>query len=84
VPHAQDPPPDWLTAWRREVGDRIRQQRRDAGLTQEQLAGLIYVERRTIHRIEAGTVSPPLDRILQIAYALGIEPAALLPGGPEE
>ncbi|MFD1832389.1 helix-turn-helix domain-containing protein [Streptomyces desertarenae] len=77
--HAHDPPPDWLTAWRREVGARIRNYRRAAGLSQEQLAGLLYMERRTIHRLEAGATSPPLDRILHIARVLEVSPASLLP-----
>lgn len=79
MPHAHDPPPPWLTAWRGEVGRRIRERRLERGLSQEQLAGLIYVERRTVHRLEAGATSPPLDRLLQIAHALGTTPADLMP-----
>lgn len=80
MPTTTDPPPDWLTDWRREAGARIRERRRARGLTQEQLAGLLYVERRTVWRIEAGSVSPPLDRVFQIAHVLGVQPADLMPG----
>lgn len=48
-------------------------------LTQEGLAGLVAVERRTILRIELGLHSPPLDRILHIAHALDVPPSELMP-----
>ncbi|MFP8960050.1 helix-turn-helix domain-containing protein [Streptomyces nanhaiensis] len=79
MPTTPQPLPDWLIDWRREVGDRVRRRREERGLSQEQLAGLLYAERRTIHRLEAGATSPPLDRILHIAHVLGVPPASLLP-----
>jgi transcriptional regulator with XRE-family HTH domain len=79
----QDPLPDWLREWRWEVGKRIRAEREWANLTQERLAELLEVERTTVVRIELGITSPRLDRLLAIAHALGIEPARLMPGGPE-
>lgn len=79
----QDPLPDWLREWRWEVGRRIRAEREWANLTQEQLAELLEVERTTLNRIEQGHSSPRLDRLLAVAHTLGIEPARLMPGGPE-
>ncbi|NSC21504.1 helix-turn-helix transcriptional regulator [Streptomyces albus subsp. chlorinus] len=71
--------PDWLTQQRLDVGRRIRDARLWANFSQEQLAERIGAERRTIVRIELGITSPPLDRLLQIAHALGVLPASLLP-----
>ncbi|WP_031507802.1 helix-turn-helix transcriptional regulator [Streptomyces megasporus] len=79
MPPSSDPPPAQLLAWRREVGNRIREQRLWRNLTQEGLAERVGVERRTIVRIELGITSPPLDRILQIALALDVPPSALMP-----
>jgi transcriptional regulator with XRE-family HTH domain len=77
----RDPQPDWLLAQRQEVGARIRDLRIQANLTQEALAELVGVERRTINRIELGITSPPLDRILTIARALDVPPGGLMPDG---
>lgn len=77
----QDPPPPWLTTQRQEIGNRIRTARMHANLTQEGLAELVGVERRTIVRIELGLTSPPLDRILHIARALNVPPSGLMPDG---
>jgi transcriptional regulator with XRE-family HTH domain len=40
------------------IGRRIAQARREAGLTQEELAGLIGVTTRSVQGYEAGTVTP--------------------------
>lgn len=79
---SRDPLPDWLQQQRREIGTRIRDARLWANLTQEQLAGLLGVERRTVVRLELAITSPPLDRLLAIAHALGVAPASLLPDEP--
>lgn len=79
----QDPLPDWLREWRWEIGRRIRAEREWAGLTQEALAHRLGIEPTTINRIEQGHSSPRLDRLLAVAHELDIEPARLMPGGPE-
>jgi transcriptional regulator with XRE-family HTH domain len=48
-------------------------------LSREELAERIGAERRTVVRIELGITSPPLDRLLRIARALGVPPADLMP-----
>ncbi|MBQ1122666.1 helix-turn-helix domain-containing protein [Streptomyces sp. B15] len=78
-PAADDERPEWLTQQRLDVGRRIRDARRWANLSQEALAERIGVERRTVVRTELGITSPPLDRILWIAHALGVSPSSLLP-----
>lgn len=77
--HADDQRPDWLTQQRLDIGRRIRDAREWANLTQEQLAERLGAERRTVVRIELGVTSPPLDRILHIARALGVPPSDLMP-----
>jgi transcriptional regulator with XRE-family HTH domain len=78
VPPA-DPPPEWLLRARLATGDLIRNARKRARISQEALAELVQVERRTIVRIELGITSPPLDRLFEIARALDVSPRELLP-----
>jgi len=66
------PPPDWVIARRRAVGDRIRAARRIRGLSQERLAELAGMDRQAINRIEQGHQSPILDNLIRIADALGV------------
>lgn len=54
----------------RAWGKRVRQARRDAGLTQEQLAARVEVEQNTVSRIETGTTAPSDDLKLKICIAL--------------
>jgi transcriptional regulator with XRE-family HTH domain len=51
--------------------------RRAAGLTQEELAGRIGVDRSTVGRWEAGSVDPTLWARGELARALGVSPETL-------
>ncbi|WP_406398843.1 helix-turn-helix transcriptional regulator [Streptomyces uncialis] len=64
--------PPWIYDRRRDLGDRIRQRRRSARLTQEGLAELTGIDRRTLQRIEVGTSDPPYSSLLLIAHALAV------------
>ncbi len=66
------PPPDWVVARRRAIGDRIRVARRDARLSQEKLAELAGMDRQAVNRIELGHQSPLVDNLIRIADALGV------------
>ena len=68
VPSA--PPPDWVIARRRALGDRIRELRRARKLTQEKLADLAGMDRQAINRIEQGHQRVLLDNLIQILAAL--------------
>lgn len=57
---------------RREVGDRIRYLRRQQHISQERLAELCGVDRRTIGSWENGATPPTLDDLFAMARALGI------------
>lgn len=61
--------PAWLTASLRRIGDRARDARILAGLTQEALAERAEVARGTIQRLEAGLPVGD-DTLLRIARAL--------------
>lgn len=63
----------------REVGARIREARRSAGLTQEQLAVACETSRGSIANIELGDQAPPPYRLARISRALGVSAGALLP-----
>jgi transcriptional regulator with XRE-family HTH domain len=74
--------PDWITAERRDIGARIRQLRRQAQLTQDEVVRRSGVDRRTLQRIEAGTTDTRLSRLQGIAQAIGVPLADLMPAPP--
>ena len=67
------PPPDWVLTRRRAIGDHIRTARLAAGLTQEQVALRIGMDRATYNRIEMGHSAALLDSLIRIADALGVD-----------
>ncbi|MGW2533482.1 helix-turn-helix domain-containing protein [Streptomyces sp. NPDC001499] len=66
------PPPDWVLTRRRAIGDHIRTARLTAGLTQEQVALRIGMDRATYNRIEMGHAAALLDSLIRIADAIGV------------
>lgn len=64
------------------VGNRLRQAREQLGLTQAELAGLVGRTPTAISYWEGGQRTPGLDDLLELASALQVEPAALLPARP--
>ncbi|MEU3507714.1 helix-turn-helix transcriptional regulator [Streptomyces longwoodensis] len=65
-----DPLPDWVIASRRRIGDRVRAVRTERRLTQERLAELAGLDRKTVNRIEQGTHGTSIDHLALIAHAL--------------
>ncbi len=61
------------------IGTTIKQQRRKADMTQEQLADAVGVLRTSITNIEAGRQKPPLHLLYEVCIALGVEVATILP-----
>lgn len=61
---------------------RLRALRKKAGLTQEELAGLVDVSIMTFRRWEWGESSPRMEEIQRLAAALHVTEAELL-NGPE-
>lgn len=63
-----------------QLAMRVRQKRREAGLTQRELAVMTGVSISVIRALEQGTTTRPHGGTTQrIATALGLTPAALLP-----
>ena len=61
------------------IGEAIRAARCENELTQAQLAEMVGILRTSIVNIEAGRQRLPIDRLYDIADALGIQATALLP-----
>jgi len=55
-----------------EIGRRLAQKRVDADLTQAELAEQAGVSKRTLERLESGTVASQLSVFLRVCRALGI------------
>lgn len=53
--------------------NRIREVRKAAGITQEQLAKSLGVNRATLSRYESGDIDPPSSQLQRIADALNVE-----------
>ena len=60
------------------VGETILTARKNAGLTQEQLAAKVYVTRQAVSRWETGESEPSIDMRKLLANILGVPVASLL------
>jgi len=63
------------------VADHLRKQRIKAEFSQDELAKLAGIDRKTINRIENGHFSPTLDTITRLCVVLKITPGNLLGSG---
>lgn len=63
---------------RMDTGDRIAELRRQAGLTQEQLAEKLYVSRELISKWEHGVRSPDYAEACEIARVLGTDVSEII------
>ena len=55
-----------------KIGNRIRQLRKDQGMTQAQLAMKLNISDRHLRRIEAGEKGPSIDILIEIATLLDV------------
>ncbi|MGW6395396.1 helix-turn-helix transcriptional regulator [Streptomyces sp. NPDC055103] len=72
MPARRTPLPESVLRRRTALGDRLRELRTAAGLSQDQLADRIGMERRSVQRYERGERDPRFTELLLIADALGI------------
>lgn len=61
-----------------DFGNRVRQIRKEQGLSQEALAALADIDRSYMGHIERGEKNVTLTKIYQISDALNVKPAELL------
>ena len=61
------------------IGEEIREARKEANLTQVDLADLIHISRNQLINYEQDLISPPVDKFIKIAEACHISPQELLP-----
>jgi transcriptional regulator with XRE-family HTH domain len=80
MPARRTPRPDWVLARQAALGHRIADLRQQAGLSQEELAHLAGMERRSIQRYESGRRDPRYSDLLLIAHALRVHVTDLLGG----
>lgn len=73
--------PDRVLQQRRAIGERVRAERTRQKLTQERLAEIADLDRKTVNRIEQGTHATLVDHLLLIADALDVPPATFMAGG---
>ena len=55
------------------LGEKIRQARREKGLTQEQLAQTLFVSRQTVSNWENGKTEPDYQTLVRLSELLGLE-----------
>ena len=63
----------FLLERREELGLRLREIREKKGLSQEQLADMMEVNRTTISKIESGKFNCSYDYIIKFSAALGFK-----------
>ena len=62
----------------RRLGERIRDQRRTKGMTQENLASSLDLSVAYVSLIERGGRNPPYTTVLAIARSLGVAPTRIV------
>ncbi|MYV77820.1 helix-turn-helix domain-containing protein [Streptomyces sp. SID1046] len=71
--------PPWILEARTEIGRRVRKARLAAELTQDKLAELAEIDRRTLQRTEAGQFDLKVSQLFRLARALHLPARDLLP-----
>ena len=70
-----------ITLQQELVAKQLRKLRIDAEMSQDNLAQLAGIDRKTINRIENGHFSPTLDTITRVCAVLTITPSNFLGSG---
>ncbi len=68
----------------KKIGGFLKTLRKEKGLTQEQLAEILYVSGRTVSRWETGTSMPELGILIQMAEFYNVELKEILDGKRED
>jgi transcriptional regulator with XRE-family HTH domain len=70
--------PDLTVLIAEHIAERIRQRRRQLGMTTAQLAAQIGITRENATRLQSGRHLPRLDTLVRVCQALGLRVSALL------
>ena len=70
---------DKESVWQREISSRFAAARKASGMTFEEIAKSIGSSRQQVAKYESGEQGMTVIRLVEIAKALGIDPASLLP-----
>lgn len=65
------------------IGERLKQLRLEAGMTQAQLAAATGVLRTSVTNIEAGRQKPPLHLLYRMCVVLDVEVSSIVPSNEE-
>ena len=63
----------------KELGMKIREKRKEVGMSQEVLASFLGVTKSTISKYELGLREPSFEQLQRISDAVGLGPFALVP-----
>lgn len=66
----------------RRLGDNLRQVRKRAGLSQDQVANLVGLKRTSLTNMESGRQHPPLHVLCEIVAKLNVTVGDVLPIDP--
>ena len=66
---------------RKELGNRLKQARKEKGLSQEELANLIGLKVGTVSKYEQGDRTPGIGKLQLIANALGCDTSRFVASG---
>jgi transcriptional regulator with XRE-family HTH domain len=66
---------------RKELGNRLKQARKEKGLSQEELANLVGLKVGTVSKYEQGDRTPGIGKLQLIANALGCETSRFVASG---
>lgn len=78
------PPADPTQPARVQLGQQLRAARLAAGLTQEELAHRIDLDRPSVVRVEAGQVDSRLSTLIRVAGAVGLRVGFLSEPGQQD
>lgn len=56
----------------KELGARLQKLRRQAGMSQQELADQLHVSRQSISKWELGTATPDLDNLVRLSELFGV------------
>ncbi|MGF7231293.1 helix-turn-helix domain-containing protein [Arachidicoccus sp.] len=59
--------------WVKNIGEAIKNRRKELGITQPNLAELAQISTNTLYKLERGQGNPSLDVLNKLAEVLGME-----------